>query len=352
MNRAAKRYALLAVAGLMMSMGVRAEVPAPRKSPPVSVTFGVRALTPDTPVNPQVAFVSQSLSLPDAVCNACTEQDSWTRAWAVSPMTLDRDNTGVEQGWYVFRSGLKGIDISVQVMPQARKTRSGSGMQLKEEGELTVGLVRTGRDTGAGLADLPATEFIRTTTFTGADGQVKYIQQDAIRVSADLRVPTCTTTAGSLSFHLADISQVRLKHNVVPGGYTDESASLPQRVVANCSENTRQLRIRFIPQGTTTDSQQGPSTILTGRDENGQETGTGFLMKYDASAFGLTQQGIVHWDRNQPLVLDNPSPSASGGELTQGITVALQAFYARPLNDKGITAGQVTAKGVYQVSYD
>ncbi|MEL5428881.1 hypothetical protein [Serratia nevei] len=352
MRKAQGGYVRLTGLLLLVSAAVQAEAPTAQKSAPVPVTFGIRALTPETPINPLVAFVSQGVTLPEVVCNACTDQDSWTREWTVSHMTLDRDNTRAAQGWYVFHSGLKGIDISVQVTPQARKTRSGSGMQLKEDGELTVGLVRTDRDTGAGLADLPATEFVRTTTFTGPDGQVKYVQQDAIRVSADLRVPTCTTAAGSLSFHLSDISQVRLRRNVVPGAFTDESASLPQVVVANCSENTRHLRVRFIPQGTVTDSQQGPSTILVGKDENGQETGTGFLMKYDASAFGRTQQGVVQWDRNQPLVLENPSPTDTGDALTQGITVALQAFYARPLNDKAITAGQVTAKGVYQVSYD
>lgn len=352
MRRAEGGYVRLAGLFLLVSTAVQADMPSPQKSAPVPVTFGVRALTPDTPINPLVAFVSQGVTLPDVVCTVCSDQDTWRREWTVSQMTLDRDNSRVEQGWYVFHSGLKGVDISVQVTPSTRKTQSGSGLQLKERGELMVGLVRTGRDTGAGLADLPATEFVRTTTFTGADGQVKYIQQDAIRVSADLRVPTCTTTAGSLSFRLPDISQVRLRRNVVPGEFTDESASLSQVVVANCSENTRHLRIRFIPQGAVTDSQLGPSTILSGLDENGQETGTGFLMKYDASAFGRTQQGVVQWDRNQPLELENPSPSNMGDALTQGITVALQAFYARPLNDKAITAGQVTAKGLYQVSYD
>lgn len=352
MNRAQGVYIRVTWLLLLVSAAVQAEAPPVQKSAPVPVTFGIQALTPDTSINPLVAFVSQGVALPDVVCNACTDQDHWTREWTVSQMSFDRDNSRTEQGWYVFHSGLTGIDVSVQVEPQARKTQSGSGIQLKESGELTVGLVRTGRDTGAGLVDLPATEFIRTTTFSGPDGQVKYVQQDAIRVSADLRVPTCTTAAGSLSFQLPDISQVRLRRNVVPGGFTDESASLPQVVVANCSENTRHLRIRFIPQGTVTDSQQGPATILTGRDENGQETGTGFLMKYDASAFGHTQQGVVHWDRNQPLELENPSPSDAGNELTQGITVALQAFYARPLNDLAITAGRITAKGLYQVSYD
>lgn len=352
MKKAQGVYVRLTGLLLLVSVAAQAEVPAAQKSSPVPVTFGIRALTPDTQINPSVAFVSQGLTLPEVICNACTDQDSWTREWTVSKMTLDRDNSRAEQGWYVFHSGLKGIDVSVQVAPQTRKTQHGNGMQLKEDGELTVGLVRTGRDTGAGLVDLPATEFIRTTTFAGPDGQVKYVQQDAIRVSADLRVPTCTTAAGSLSFRLPDISQVRLRRNVVPGGFTDESASLPQVVVANCSENTRHLRIRFIPQAAVTDSPQGQSTILVGKDENGQDTGTGFLMKYDASAFGRTQQGVVQWDRNQSLVLENPAPSDTGNALTQGITVALQAFYARPMNDKAITAGQITAKGLYQVSYD
>lgn len=329
-----------------------ADTPAPQKSSPVPVTFGIRALSPDTPVNPQVAFVSQIVTLPDVVCQACTEQDSWARDWTLSQVTLDRDNTRTEQGWYLFKSGLKGIGISVQVAPQARRSKTGSGMQLKEAGEVTVGLVRTGRDTGAGLADLPPAEFTRTTTFTGPDGQVKYVQEDTLRVSADLRVPTCTTSAGSLSFQLPEISQVWLRRNVVPGGYTDATASLPQTVVANCSENTRHLRIRFIPSGSVTDSPSGSSTILTARDESGQDTGTGFLMKYDASGFGRTQQGVVHWDRNLPLELANPQPADEGSELTQGIVVTLQAYYARPLNDRPITAGQVIAKGLYQVSYD
>jgi hypothetical protein len=60
----------------------------------------------------------------------------------------------------------------------------------------------------------------------------------------------------------------------------------------------------------------------------------------------------VHWDRNLPLELENPQPADNGNELTQGIAVALQAFYARPMNEQAITAGKIMAKGLYQISYD
>ncbi|MGV3345638.1 fimbrial protein [Enterobacteriaceae bacterium LUAb1] len=338
------------IASLAMSPLVSAA--ALQKMPPVPVMFGVHTLAPDTPVNPQVAFVSQQVKLPDAVCTACTQEDHWASTWSVSQVTLDRDNTHAEQGWYVFRSGLKGIGISVQADPQARKETTGRGTQLTEEGGINVGLVRLGQDTGAGLADLPPTDYTRITTFFGPDGQVKYVQEDTIHVSADLRIPTCTSTAGSLSFQLPDISQVWLRHNVNTGNYADMQSSPLQLVVANCSENIHNVRIRFIPSGAVTDSSLGPSTILVGRDENGQDTGVGYLMKYAATGFGRSQQGVVRWEQTMPLVLTNPQPVESDNALTQGITVTLQAFYARPLNDKAIIAGKITAKGLYQVSYD
>ncbi|EPE7788950.1 hypothetical protein ACSOQX_003021 [Yersinia enterocolitica] len=329
-----------------------AEAPTVQKSVPAPVTFGIHALTPDTPINAQVAFVSQAVRLPDAVCSTCTDQDGWSRRWVVSQMTLDRDNTRAEQGWYVFKSGLRGIGISVQIESQAWKEKAGNGMQLGEEGELMIGLVRLDRETGAGLADLPSADFKRVTTFTGPDGQVKVVQEDTIRVSADMRVPTCTSNAASLSFQLPEVSQVWLRRNVTVGNYTGTQASAPQLVVANCSENTRNLRIRFIPSGNVTDSNAGMSTILVGHDESGLDTGIGYLMTYQADGFGRSQQGVVHWDRNAPLIVTNPQPAETGGALTQGITVTLQAFYARPQNDKSITAGQIVAKGMYQVSYD
>lgn len=339
-----------AITGMMGSVHA-AELNA-QKSPPVPVTFGIRALTPDTPVDPQTAFVSQPVRLPDAVCSACTDRDHWTRTWTLSQMTLDRDNTRRDQGWYLFRSGLKGIGISVKVDPKTVRPLSGEGRQLRDDDELDVGLVRTAHYTGAGLADLPAAEFIRTTTFTSPDGQVKYIQEDTLRVSADLRVPTCTSSAGNLTFTLPDISQVWLRRDVTEGGYSDTQASDVQLVVANCSANTRNLRVRFIPDGSVTDSASGPATILVGRNADGQDTGVGYLMKYDASGFGRTQQGVVQWDRNRPLVVTNPQPQDDSNVLTQGITVSLQAFYARPVNGKAIVAGKMTAKGLYQVSYD
>ena len=80
----------------MMAAG-HAEALNAQKSPPVPVTFGIRALSPETPVDPQTAFVSQSIRLPDAVCSACTDQDRWTRTWTLSQMTLDRDNTRRDQ---------------------------------------------------------------------------------------------------------------------------------------------------------------------------------------------------------------------------------------------------------------
>ncbi|NIH07134.1 hypothetical protein [Providencia rettgeri] len=223
---------------------------------------------------------------------------------------------------------------------------------MNEEGELIVGLVKTSRDTGAGLVDLPDAKFIRTTTFRNVEGVIKYIQQDTLRVSADLRVPTCTTSANSLHFQLPEISKNWMKKNVRQGEYAQEFPSLPQIVIANCSANTQHLRIRFIPAGTVSNSSLGSSTILVGKDDNGQETGMGFLMRYEASAFGRTQQGVVRWDWAAPLVLENPSRTESGNELVEGISVSLYAFYARPLNEHDLSAGQINAKGVYQVSYD
>lgn len=353
-GRAALARSVLITLMLLLSPvpTAQAETPATQKSTPVPVVFGVRTLTPETPVNPQVAFVSQMLTLPEVVCNNCTEQDTWSRRWSVSQMTLSRDNTRTDLGWYVFNSGLKGIGISVQVDPQIRKEQRGSGMQLRETGELTVGLVRLGQKTGAGLAELPPADFTRTTTFNSPDGTVKYVQQDTIRVSADLRVPTCTSTASSLSFQLPEINQVWFQRNVTVGGYTDTLGSSAQLVVTNCSENTRNMRIRFIPSGAVTDSPLGPSTILVGRDEGGQDSGVGYLMKYQSDGFGRSQQGVVHWDRSAPLIVANPQAMETGDALTQGITVTLQAFYARPQNNKAITAGQIVAKGMYQISYD
>lgn len=350
--RAGCMHLMLAIM-VSLSHWIDAEGAVERKSAPIPVTFGIRALAPDVPVNPQVAFVSQILTLPEVICDTCSAQDTWTRQWSASQMTLDRDNTRAEQGWYVFSSGLKGIGISVLAEPRLRKTMSGEGERLKESGELTVGLVRVGRDTGAGLLDLPAAEFSRVTTFRGPDGGVKYVQQDTFRVSADFRVPTCTSSTGSLNVMLPAVDRSWLRKNVAPGHYADTLGAVPQLVVANCSENTRNVRIGFIPWGGVADSVAGPATMLVGRNESNQDTGVGFTMKFEAKGFGRTQQGVVSWDRARPLVVTNPQPINTSGEmLSEGITVSLQTFYARPDNGLPLSAGQITAKGAYQVSYD
>lgn len=323
-----------------------------QKSPPVSVVFGIRTLTPDTPINAKIPFVSQHVVLPNVTCPSCEVQDEWTQEWTLSSANLDPDKTNLESGWYVFKSGLQGIEISVNVPFSMRNMTQGKGNILNAEKELIVGLLRTDLKTGAGLVSLPDTDFIRTTTYRNTNGVVKYIQKDTLRVTADLRVPTCTTSANSLHFQLPDISQNWLKQNIGEGEYANEFASLPQVILANCSENTRNLRIRFIPSGTVTNSSLGASTILVGRDDNGQDTGVGFLLKYESSAFGQKHQGVVHWDWAQPLEIENPSPTDSGNALIEGISIRLYAFYARPLNEHIPSAGQITAKGMYQVSYD
>ncbi|MBI0472097.1 hypothetical protein EXT68_02930 [Pectobacterium parmentieri] len=346
------RIVLMLVILLSQQSFAFAEGSAEHKSVPIAVTFGVRALTPDVPVNPQVPFVSQMVTLPDVACTTCTAQDNWTRSWSLSPMTLDRSNSRVEQGWYVFSSGLKGIGIGVRTEPNLQQTTQGEGGRLKEDGELTVGLVRLGHNTGAGLVNLPPAEFSRVTTFRDQDGQVKYVQKDTFRVTADFRVPTCTSSTGSLSMRLPDVSRAWLQNNLTPGQHSTELGSIPQLIVANCSENTHVLRIRFIPSGSVADSQAGPTTVLVGRDEDNQDTGIGFLMTYEAEGFGLAQHGVVHWERTRPLVLRNPKPVDNSDELSKGIAVTLQAFYARPANNKPLSAGSITAKGLYQVSYD
>lgn len=336
---------------LLLAGAARADEANHHRSPPVPVTFGVRALTPDEPVNPRTAFVSQQVVLPAAVCTTCTDQDTWTRTWSASQATLDRDNTQADQGWYVFRSGLKGIGVSVRAGKNLRPTESGTGAQLTENGELGVGLTRLARHTGAGLADLPPAEFSRITTFRGPDGQVKYVQEDTFRVSADFRVPTCTSTTGTLHMVLPDMDRGQLRR--VPAGQASDSAgSVPQLVVANCSENTRQVRVRFIPSGSVADSVAGPATILVGRDESGQDTGSGFLMRYEARGFGQVQQGVARWDGAFPVTLGHPDAPESGDELTEGVSLSLQAFWARPDNGLPLGSGQITAKGLYQVSYE
>jgi hypothetical protein len=109
------------------------------------VVFGVQALTPEVPVNAKMAFVSQMLTLPGVVCDACTAQDSWTRHWSASPLTLDRRHTQAEQGWYVFSSGLEGIAVGIQAAPDSRQTAEGKGARSEDSRDITVGLVRTGR---------------------------------------------------------------------------------------------------------------------------------------------------------------------------------------------------------------
>lgn len=329
----------------------RAAAPTHR-SPPVAVTFGVQALTPDVPVTPFASFVSQTLTLPEVVCSACTSSDTWTRHWVASPLTLNNDHTRTERGWYVFNSGLTGIGIGVRTAPALQQTAQGQGAQLKEDGELDVGLVRLARQTGAGLVDLPVAEFTRITTFSGQDGTVKYVQEDTFRVSADFRVPTCTSSTGSLSLQLPDVDRAWLRQSVAPGRHADSLGSPPQLVVANCSENTRNVRIRFIPGGSVADSVAGPATLLVGRGDNQQDTGVGFLMTYVADGFGRRQHGVVHWDAAHPLALNNPQPLDNGDALSEGITVSLRAFYARPDNGLPLGAGRITAKGMYQVSYD
>ncbi|WP_129544114.1 hypothetical protein [Serratia sp. 1D1416] len=348
------KYSLLLIAAALSCQlrPVQANSVVEHQSTPVNVAFGVRALTPDTQVNPQVAFVAQMLTLPPVVCTTCSAQDSWTRDWSVSHISLNRDHTQLDKGWYLFNSGLKGIGIGVRTAPGTRQTREGTGARLDENGEVSVGLVRLARDVGAGLVDLPATDFTRVTTFRDPAGSVKYVQRDTFQVSADFRVPTCTSSTRSLSIRLPDIDRGWLRNNVVPGHYADRFGSAPQLVVANCSENTRNLRIRFIPGGAVADSVAGPATILVGRDADNRDTGTGFLTTYAASGFGRTWQGVVHWDRALPLVLTNPHPAPSGDELSEGITVALQGFYARPDNSLPLGAGAITARGLYQVSYD
>lgn len=327
-----------------------------QKTPPVAVVFGVRSLAPETPVSNQQAFVSQEVTLPDVACAACEASSThWESAWVVSGADAMKTESRPETGWYVFSSGLKGIGVSIQTSQKdkARRRTTGNGSRLGTPGNMTVGLLRLAQNTGAGLVALPPAQFKRMTTFYDAAGREVYTQEDTVQVSADLTVPTCTSTSDSLSFTLPEISQVWLKRNLTPGRYTDTLMSPPQLVVANCSENTQTLRIRFIPQGSVTDSVAGRDTILVGRDDaSGLDTGTGYLMKYQAQAFGQQQEGVVPWSRQSPLVLTNPHPSATGDELTQGITVSLQAYYARAQNDQAITAGNITAKGIYQVSYD
>ncbi|WP_439413202.1 hypothetical protein [Enterobacter ludwigii] len=327
-----------------------------QKTSPVSVMFGVRALAPETPVNSQVAFVSQDVALPEVVCSSCDEkQTHWESTWIASGLTAVQAESHPDNGWYVFASGLKGVGVSVKTSVTGRDspTTHGDGARLSSSGSLTVGLVRLAQDTGAGLAALPPAQFKRLTAFYDATGRELYIQEDTVQVSADLTVPTCTSTTDSLSFELPDMSQVWLERNVQAGSYTDTLASSPQLVVANCSANTQNLRIRFIPSGTVSDSVDGTETILVGRDEiSGADTGVGYLLKYDARGFGQHTTGVVQWNRQSPLTLGNPVPGKGGGELTEGITVTLQAFWARAKNGQPVTAGNVVAKGMYQVSYD
>ncbi|MBU9839244.1 hypothetical protein J1780_04635 [Rahnella aceris] len=348
---------LIAVLFPITAMSEMQDTLTAQKTSPVSVVFGVRSLAPETPVNTQAGFVSQEVSLPAVTCGGCAGSSTrWESAWMTAGMTYLMDPSQKEKGWYVFDSGLKGIGIGVKTLSGSagKRLASGAGNTPDLPGELTVGLVRLSRDTGAGLADLPPAQFRRLTTFYDTDGKVVYAQEDTIRVSADLTVPTCTSTAGSLSFQMPDIPQVWLRRNVQPGHYTDTLMSPSQLVVANCSENTQNLRIRFIPAGSVSDSVLGPDTILVGNDAaTGQATGTGYLMKYDAQGFGQRMQGVVQWNRQWPLILVNPAGAqAKGGELTQAVTVSLQAFYARPQNGKDVSAGQIVAKGMYQVSYD
>ncbi|ELD3253960.1 hypothetical protein QUR14_004365 [Enterobacter hormaechei] len=325
-----------------------------QKTTPVSVVFGIRSLSPDTSVDTQRAFVSQNANLPDVICTSCDAKHTrWESEWLSSGVKYRTDVSRPEIGWYVFSSGLDGIGISIKTQERGQKTTNGDGNRANLPSEFSAGLVRLAQNTGAGLAELPAAEFRRLTTFYDESGQALYSQEDTVRVSADLHVPTCTSSAGGLKFILPEISQVWLKRNVAVGTYTDTVSSPPQLVVANCSSNTSSLRIRFIPSGPVFDSSEGNATILVGHStQTGRDTGVGYLMKYSADGFGTRRTGIVHWDSLSPLVITNSRPYGDGEILNQGIIITLQVFYARPKNNLEISAGQIEAKGIYQVSYE
>lgn len=328
------------------------------KSSPVSVVFGVRSLAPETPVNNQVPFVYQEMDLPEVVCVSCESASThWESRWQTAKATYQQAISQPERGWYVFESGLQGIGIGVDtgVLGSAAPVAQGKGNRHTGTSHLRVGLVRLSSETGAGLAGLPPAQFTRETVFFDASGQTVYAQEDTFSVRADLKVPTCTSNAGSLQFRLPDISPAWLARNAASGGVAESQMSALQLVVANCSENTRTLRIRFLPSGSVSHSRLGPDTILVGRDRvSGKESGIGYLMKFDAQGFGQRRQGVVQWNAALPLVLDNPQAnvSGSGALLNRGITVSLQAFYARPENGLAIAPGEVVAKGMYQVSYE
>jgi type 1 fimbria pilin len=325
------------------------------QTPPVSVVFGVHSLAPATPVNSRVAFISQNITLPEVVCSHCGGDGTrWESAWLVSPGNGLNDETAQDTGWYVFASGVEGIGIGIQtdVNNPAGHSNEGQGNRLPLSGALNIGLVRLQHDNGAGLATLLPARFKRITVFYDDAHRALYTQEDTVQVSANLNVPTCTSQAGNLSFKLPDIGQVFLKNSLAAGDYSELLFSPPQQVVTNCSNNTRHLRIRFMPSGSVTDSVLGADTILVGHDASGQETGVGYVMKYDAQGFGRQRQGVVQWNSQLPLVLINPAPGGDGNSLPQSITVSLQAYYARPKNTKAVVAGEIVAKGMYQVSYD
>ena len=351
------KVSVLSVAGMMSVItSTYADTLLAQKSTPVAVRFGVRALSPDTAVDRQVAFVTQSVSLPDVVCNACgTGHYYWRSEWLPTGVNYLVEDSQQERGWYLFASGVKGIGIGIETKNHgvASSVQQGEGQRAKIAMNGTVGLVKMAQDTGAGLASLPAAQFRRLTRFYDAQHQEVYAQEDTVRVEADLRVPTCTSSSGSLNFMLPDVPQTWLKHHVAVGDYADSLASPTQWIVAQCSPNTSRLSIRFLPDGAVADSTLGRSTILVGYDtQTGEESGTGFLMKYHATGFGGVRDGAVSWDSTLPLVVDNPHPRGDSSALTQGISVSLQAFYARPDNQRSVEAGQLSAKGIYQIAYD
>lgn len=316
-------------------------------TPPVIVMFGTHSLAPDTPVNDHASFIYKSVRLPLAHCDRCEHTEARREVkWKISGLSYLPELSQPERGWYVMQSGLKGIGIGIEVKPDEP-----SGEQKNKE--ILVGLVRLEVETGAGLVALPPAEFGRQTFFYDKSGKMLHIQEDNIRVSADLRVPTCTSSSGNLTFKLPDIDQAYMRRSVKPGQYTETKASQEQVIVADCSSNTQNLQVRFIPLGEVSGSVLGPETILYGSDvASGKESGAGFLMKFNLTGYGQSREGVIRWNKDFPVMIKNALPTPGDGSLNRGIRLMLRAYYARPEKGGEIVAGQTAAKGIYQVSYE
>lgn len=294
----------------------------------VVINFNDVPLAPDKIISDTEPFHSQFITLPK-VCNSDTECQRTTISYSLDAPTIN--NTSGASG--VSITGPNIIRIGGTPFSASYTYESFNGLSkptVYTHINMIISLFKTS-NVNLDMTNISQPLFSMNVRRENPAGMITYRKNYNFVLKGRIQTPACVLNTKNLNFSLPEVTSSNFLDT--PSGGILDNASSSNILNAVCS-SVQKVKFEFYSNAISSDS-----TTLIAKNENGEDSGLGFIFFY------LDQYGNkrpINWGRKDPAGIQVNNPSQ--------ISIPITAFYIK--RSDNYKPGNLRASGTFVISYE